>query len=106
LTLDVRHRLGSAAGVVAIAGVAKGKPVVVVATTEAAREAKLRAGEFVKIAASRLGGGGGGKPDLAQGGGTNPDGIDDALSAVSSEVAGIIGGKRSEEHTSELQSRF
>lgn len=93
LTLDVRHRLGSAAGVVAIAGVAKGKPVVVVATTEAAREAKLRAGEFVKIAASRLGGGGGGKPDLAQGGGTNPDGIDDALSAVSSEVAGIIGGK-------------
>ena len=68
-------RLGEASpAVVAIGGVSKGRPVVVVATNAAARERGVRAGALVRTASGILGGGGGGKDDLAQGGGTDPAG--------------------------------
>ncbi|MDD9206224.1 alanine--tRNA ligase, partial [Georgenia sp. 10Sc9-8] len=87
LVLELRARLGeSAPSVVAVAGVAKGRPVVVVATNAAAREAGVRAGALVRTAAGRLGGGGGGKDDLAQGGGTDPASVPQALQAVADEV--------------------
>ena len=94
LAVDVRQRMSDVAALVAIAGVVNEKPVVVVGTTEAARSSgKLQAGAFVRLAAQRMGGGGGGKPDLAQGGGTDPNAIDDALSAIATEVARTVGGK-------------
>ncbi len=88
LVLDVRDRLGSAApGVVALGGVAKERPVVVVATNAPARADGLRAGALVRLAARRLGGGGGGKDDVAQGGGSDAAALGAALDDVARAVA-------------------
>jgi len=87
LVLDVRARLGeSAPAVVAAGGVSKGRPVVVVATNAAARQHGVRAGALVRTASTVLGGGGGGKDDLAQGGGSDPARLGEALEAVASAV--------------------
>jgi alanyl-tRNA synthetase len=69
-----------------MASVANGRPVVIVATNERAREAGLKAGAFVKVAAQALGGGGGGKDDLAQGGGTDPTRVSSALGTVENQL--------------------
>ena len=88
LALDVRGRLGDSSGaVVAVAGVSGGRPLVVVATNAAAREAGVRAGALVKAATAVLGGGGGGKDDLAQGGGSDASAVPAALEAVTASVA-------------------
>lgn len=47
---------------------------------------RFHAGELVKQLAPMVGGGGGGKPELAQAGGQNPAGLDDALARVSQLV--------------------
>jgi alanyl-tRNA synthetase len=60
---------------------------VVVATNESARTHGLRAGDLVKAASTALGGGGGGKPDLAQGGGTDVAAIPAAIGVVHDLVA-------------------
>ncbi|AKT51701.1 alanine--tRNA ligase [Arsenicicoccus sp. oral taxon 190] len=83
LVLDLRGRLGAdRPGVVAAATEAKGRPVVIVATNERAREWGIKAGDLVRVAAQTLGGGGGGKDDLAQGGGQDAGKIDEALTQV------------------------
>ncbi|MFJ6758003.1 MULTISPECIES: alanine--tRNA ligase [unclassified Streptomyces] len=83
LVLDVRVRIpGDRPAVVALFTVAGGRPLTVIATNEAARERGLKAGDLVRTAAKTLGGGGGGKPDVAQGGGQNPAAIPEAISAV------------------------
>ena len=83
LVLDVRTRLGNdRPTVVAMAAVANGRPVVIVATNVAARDAGVKAGDLVRRAAQILGGGGGGKDDLAQGGGTDPSKVSEALGAI------------------------
>ncbi|MBO0653498.1 alanine--tRNA ligase [Streptomyces triculaminicus] len=88
LVLDVRGRIqGGRAAVVALFTVANGRPLTVIATNEAARERGLKAGELVRTAAKTLGGGGGGKPDVAQGGGQNADALDEAMAAVERLVA-------------------
>ena len=91
LVLDVRARFGEEPVVVALTAVAKGRPLVVVATNDAARTRGVSAGALVRTAAGVLGGGGGGKPDLAQGGGTDPDKVTDALEAVRRDVAAAVG---------------
>ncbi|HET6671934.1 MAG TPA: alanine--tRNA ligase, partial [Agromyces sp.] len=70
LATAVRAKLGDAASVVALTAEVGGKPVAIVATSPAARDAGANAGALAKAMASVLGGGGGGKPDLAQGGGS------------------------------------
>ncbi|MFF0944380.1 alanine--tRNA ligase [Kocuria sp. CPCC 205300] len=92
LALDLRGRLGQAAAVVAVAGVAKGRPLVLVATTEGARAAGVKAGRLVRTAAQVLGGGGGGKDDIAQGGGQDASQIGAALDAVLADVTRTTGG--------------
>jgi alanyl-tRNA synthetase len=87
LALSVRERLGSEAAVVAFGGIVGGRPIVVVATNEAARQSGAKAGALVRIAAGMLGGGGGGKDDVAQGGGTDASALDAALSAITSELS-------------------
>ena len=82
LAMDLRNRLGSEASTVAVAGVSNERPVIIVATNEAARGAGVKAGALVRVAAGILGGGGGGKDDVAQGGGTDASKIGAALSAV------------------------
>jgi len=87
LALDLRSRLGNdRPSVVAVAGVAKDRPVVIIATNNAARQWGLRAGELAKAAAQTLGGGGGGKDDLAQGGGTDASRVGEALAKVEHAV--------------------
>ncbi|MGB7819737.1 MAG: alanine--tRNA ligase [Ornithinibacter sp.] len=92
MVLDLRGRLGDQRPVVvAIAGTAKGRPVVVVATNERARSHGIRAGELVRVAAGTLGGGGGGKDDIAQGGGQDPSKVPDALAALEWRLGEIAG---------------
>jgi len=87
VVLDVRARLGeSTPVVVAIGGVHKGRPLVVVATNAAAREHGVRAGALVKVASGVLGGGGGGKDDLAQGGGTDASRLGEALDGIRTAI--------------------
>jgi alanyl-tRNA synthetase len=87
LALDVRGRIPPNRPVaVAVAAVAGGRPVLVVAVNDAARERGVKAGELVRAAAQPLGGGGGGKDDIAQGGGSRPEGVDDALRRIAHEV--------------------
>ncbi|GAA2994549.1 alanyl-tRNA synthetase [Microbacterium terrae] len=82
LALQVRERLGSQASVVALGADVAGRPVVIVATNDAARAAGAKAGALAKAAAAALGGGGGGRDDVAQGGGTDAAALPAALSAV------------------------
>ncbi|SDQ47037.1 alanine--tRNA ligase [Quadrisphaera sp. DSM 44207] len=92
LALDVRGRLGdSRPAAVALVGVARERPVVVVATTAAGRGAGVRAGALVRAAAQALGGGGGGKDDVAQGGGSDATALPAALQAVRAAVAATTG---------------
>ena len=82
LALQLRDRLGADAAVIALAADVGGRPVVIVATNDAARAAGAKAGALVKTAAAVLGGGGGGRDDVAQGGGTDATAIDAALGAI------------------------
>ena len=72
-------------------GVANGRPLVVVAVNDAAREAGLAAGQLVRTAATTLGGGGGGKPDVAQGGGSDPSKVSEALEAIRAQILATAG---------------
>ena len=73
--------------VVAVVGVKDGKPAVVVATNEAARGRGLSANTLVRAACGELGGSGGGKDDVAQGGGADASGVDRAIAAVRNGLA-------------------
>ena len=71
LALDIRGLLpADRPGVVVIVGVPADRPTVVVTVNEAGRARGLAAGALVQAAAGALGGRGGGKDDVAQGGGT------------------------------------
>ncbi|TCC48618.1 alanine--tRNA ligase [Kribbella capetownensis] len=93
LALDVRGRMpADKPAVIAILSVNDGKPGVVIALNDTAREWRLKAGDLVRVAAEKLGGRGGGKDDVAQGGGTDPSGAEDALSAVEHTVGQLVTG--------------
>ena len=62
------------------------------AVNDAARDRGLSANELVRAIGPVVGGRGGGKDDLAQGGGSDPSRIDEALGLVRSEVARATGG--------------
>ncbi|KQQ51162.1 MULTISPECIES: alanine--tRNA ligase [unclassified Plantibacter] len=86
LVTQLRERLGTAPAVVALGAVVAGKPAIVVATNQGARDAGLKAGALVRVAAGVLGGNGGGKDDMAQGGGVDAAALGDALAAVAREI--------------------
>lgn len=95
LALDVRGRLGEdRPAVVAVVAAAGGRPAVVVAVNRTARDWGLTAGELVQTAAVALGGRGGGKPDLAQGGGTDATKLTEALTAVEHAVGAAVTAQR------------
>jgi alanyl-tRNA synthetase len=99
LALDVRGRVPrTRPAVVMIIGVPADRPVVVIAVNEAGRGFGLSAGNLVGIAARALGGGGGGRPDVAQGGGAPlaPDSsvVDEAFGAVRAALRDIHGSAR------------
>ncbi|MGP9536910.1 alanine--tRNA ligase [Brachybacterium sp. AOP43-C2-M15] len=87
LALDLRARLGEdVPTAVAVAGHEDGRAALVVATNAAARDRGLAAGTILRGAAEAMGGRGGGKPDMAQGGGGEPGRIPAALTAVRDAV--------------------
>jgi alanyl-tRNA synthetase len=93
LALDVRGRFGNGVpAVVTTASVHEGRPIVVVAVNDTAREWRLAAGELVREAAGILGGGGGGRDDVAQGGGNRAEAVEDALAGVRQAVGRRVTG--------------
>ncbi len=87
LALDVRGRLPAGEpGVVVVIGDADGKVAVVAAVNDAARERGLSANSLVGAIGPLVGGRGGGKDDVAQGGGSDTSRIEEALALVVAEV--------------------
>jgi alanyl-tRNA synthetase len=84
----LRDKLGQ--GVVALGSEQDGKAVLLVAVTKGLTS-RVKAGDLVREAAKLVGGKGGGKPDLAQAGGPNPAGLDDALARVEELVKTAMG---------------
>ena len=64
-----------------------GKVTIVASVSEARIAAGLKAGDWVRLAASACGGKGGGRPDSAQGGGTQPEKIGEAVEAARAYAA-------------------
>jgi alanyl-tRNA synthetase len=98
VALDIRGRLAAGRpGVVVVAGVPADRPTVVVTVNDAARARGLKAGALVLAATAALGGRGGGKDDVAQGGGaplgdrTGPA-IADSFRVVASAIRDILVG--------------
>ncbi|MBA0126001.1 alanine--tRNA ligase [Haloechinothrix sp. YIM 98757] len=91
LVSEVRNRLGSRPGVVALFVADEQKVSFVVGTTPAARDKGLVAGDLVRSVGGPVDGRGGGKADMAQGGGSNPAGIGDAIRALERELRGTAG---------------
>ena len=90
LALEVRNRVAEQPGVVAVVGGQPDKPSVVILTTEGARDRGLKAGELVRTASETLGGRGGGRDDIAQGGGSDGSRAADALKAVEYAIGHVL----------------
>lgn len=82
LVLDVQSRIGDRTAVVAITSSSDDKPIIVAAVGDMARDRGINAGDLVRAASKVCKGGGGGRPDIAQGGGTDPLAIPDALQEI------------------------
>lgn len=79
----LRDKLGTCALVL---GAASDGKVSLVAMVSADATSRIKAGELVNFVASQVGGKGGGRPDMAQAGGTQPENLPTALSAVASWI--------------------
>ncbi|PRQ11962.1 alanine--tRNA ligase [Corynebacterium sp. 13CS0277] len=84
---DLKNRLQDAAAVVVLAAEAGDKVPFIVAATDAAVEKGVKSGELVKLIGTYVDGRGGGKPDMAQGSGAKPAGLDAAFTAVADDLA-------------------
>ena len=81
---QMKEKIGD--GVVVLASANGGKVTLLAMATDAAIKKGAHAGNLIKEIASLVGGGGGGRPNMAQAGGKNPAGIPDALAKVVSVV--------------------
>lgn len=88
--LDVRERLGDAPAVVAVTALSSERPVIVSAVNPAAIGRGLKAGHLIRVASKVLKGGGGGRPDVAQGGGSDALAVPDALQELKREIIRIV----------------
>ena len=79
---QLKEKLGE--GVVVLASVSDGKVNLMATCTDGAMKAGAHAGNLIKGIAALVGGGGGGRPNMAQAGGKNPAGIDAALKKAAS----------------------
>ena len=84
----IRDKLGSC--VVTLGGLAEGSPILVTMVTADLVERGLNAGNIARDAAKLMGGGGGGRPEMAQAGGRQPEKLDEALSAVAGLVRAAL----------------
>lgn len=77
---QMKEKLGE--GVIVLASAVDGKVSLMAMATEGAVKQGAHAGNLIKGIASLVGGGGGGRPNMAQAGGKNPAGIDEAIGKV------------------------
>lgn len=82
---QLKEKVGD--GVVVIASSANGKVNLIAMATDAAMAKGAHAGNLIKGIAALVGGGGGGRPNMAQAGGKNPAGIPDAIAKVAEVLA-------------------
>lgn len=85
---QLKEKLGE--GVVVLASAKGGKVSLLAMVTDAAQKAGAHAGNLIKGTAAIVGGGGGGRPNMAQAGGKNPEKIGEALKAAAEILAGQI----------------
>ena len=85
---NLKGQLGE--GVVVLASSCDGKVNLVAMATEEAIAKGAHAGNLIKAIAAKVGGGGGGRPNMAQAGGKNPAGIPDAISEVKTALEGML----------------
>ncbi len=86
---QLKGKLGE--GVILLASVADAKVNLVAMATDGAQKAGAHAGNLIKSVASLVGGGGGGRPNMAQAGGKNPAGVADALKEAANALAAQLG---------------
>ncbi len=85
---QLKTKLGE--GVVVIASECDGKVNLIAMATDEAMKAGAHAGNLIKAIAGKVGGGGGGRPNMAQAGGKNPAGIPDAIAEAKTALEGMI----------------
>ena len=85
---QLKEKLGE--GVVVLASEKDGKVNLIAMATDGAMKRGAHAGNLIKGIAALVGGGGGGRPNMAQAGGKNPAGIPQAIEAVAGVLAGQI----------------
>lgn len=85
---QLKAKLGD--GVVVLASSIDGKVNLVAMATDAAMAKGAHAGNLIKGIAALVGGGGGGRPNMAQAGGKNPEGIEQAIKETSAVLEGQI----------------
>ena len=85
---QLKEKLGE--GVVVLASAKGGKVSLLAMATDAAQKAGAHAGNLIKGMAAIVGGGGGGRPNMAQAGGKNPEKIGEALEAAAEILMGQI----------------
>ena len=85
---QLKEKLGD--GVVVIASSCDGKVNLIAMATDNAMAAGAHAGNLIKAIASMVGGGGGGRPNMAQAGGKNPAGIPDAIAEAKTALEGML----------------
>ena len=81
---QLKEKLGE--GVIVLASECDGRVNLVAMATDAAMKSGAHAGNLIKAIAKTVGGGGGGRPNMAQAGGKNPAGIADALAQAKSAL--------------------
>ena len=85
---QLKEKLGE--GVIVLASVTDGKVSLLAMATDEAQKKGAHAGNLIKGIAALVGGGGGGRPNMAQAGGKNPAGVDDALLKAKEVLEGQI----------------
>ncbi|QBS39991.1 alanine--tRNA ligase [Nocardia sp. CS682] len=91
LATDIRGRFGTVPAVVVLLGNADGKVPFVVTVNKGAQDLGFKAGDLVAAFGPSIAGRGGGKPEMAQGAGSDPSGIPAGLAAVRARVAELAG---------------
>ena len=85
---QLKEKLGE--GVIVIASVLDGKVNLMATATDGAQKQGAHAGNLIKAIAGLVGGGGGGRPNMAQAGGKNPEGVPAAMEKVADVVSDQI----------------
>lgn len=85
---QLKEKLGD--GVVVLASAKDGKVNLIAMATDGAMKKGAHAGNLIKAIAAKVGGGGGGRPNMAQAGGKNPAGIPDAIAEAKIALEGQI----------------